>query len=403
MRSERKGTIVRWLRVGGSTGLLLAAAPLSSSAGQHDSPVQFWLNNDPETAPRREPARPHIRPAPRAVDIRPSGATSVARPRIKPDFVVAIFGDAFGADLARGLTDAYAATPSSQVDDRTKDGTNLSSLDPDAWGAAIETVRKQTGRLDAAAILLGTEDWQPVRNDHGGREEPGSPAWRQIWGDHVERLAGVFRDKHVPLIWVGIPIVRDGDAAKSFADLNAIIRDRAPKASASYVDSWEAFTDDNGQYSATGPDLNGQTATLRRSDGWDFTRAGARKLASFIEADLKREQDRAAAAMELAAVPTANPDTFDQALNIDVNAQIRREAGLTPEASQVGPSSPPADAQPPVPKAGPILALTAPPITPGGTLAEATSPSPPIEFARMRETQGVNHAARADDFTWPRP
>ena len=61
----------------------------------------------------------------------------------------------------------------------------------------------------------------------------------------------------------------------------------AAKAGATYVDTWEAFLDDRGQFAAYGPDVNGQFQKLRAGDGVHFTRPGARKLAHFVESEIR--------------------------------------------------------------------------------------------------------------------
>ncbi len=57
---------------------------------------------------------------------------------------------------------------------------------------------------------------------------------------------------------------------------------------AEFVDIYERFVDEDGNYSNYGPDLNGQNVQMRKSDGIHFTRAGADKVAFYIGQSLKR-------------------------------------------------------------------------------------------------------------------
>ena len=66
--------------------------------------------------------------------------------------------------------------------------------------------------------------------------------------------------------------------------LNELYKERAEKAGAQYIDIWDAFADDDGQYDAYGPDVDGQNVKLRGADGIHFTKAGWRKVAQFLEA-----------------------------------------------------------------------------------------------------------------------
>ena len=342
----------------------------------------------PRPAPPRE--RPRVRP--QAPAAQPPGARKDAARRSpaittaqKPDVVVAVFGDAFAVSVARGLADTETTDGVRQVLDRSTDDAGMTTTEAAAWDKAIDEARSQAGRLDVAIVMLGINDGGALTDPQGQKQVPGSPGWRQLYGDRVARLADRFRDKHVPLIWVGLPIVRDADQARTYAAINEVVGERATREGARFADVWPSFADENGDFSTTGPDVNGRPATLRWTNGWNFTRAGAKKLASFVVPDLKRLRDRARSTAELAALPAQNVDVFDQALNIDVNAQILREAGLpVPSAAT------PARTQP-----GPVLVLTGAPVANDGLLAE-------IRPAPATAPGGGIHLGRADDFSWPR-
>ena len=199
-------------------------------------------------------------------------------------------------------------------------------------------------------------------------------------------------------------MVQNEALSTAFVALNETLRERAVKAGATYVDSWEAFADEAGKYSGTGPDVNGQVAKLRTADGIDFTRAGERKLASFVEPDLRqdREKDRARKPDPL-AVAIPEPPSLD-ALTNDVNAQIRREAGL-PALPSLEPNRA---------TVGPVIAITAPSLSPGGLLADGrsgaagpgSSNSTGDALVRRSLVEGQPippRPGRMDDFSWPRP
>ena len=70
---------------------------------------------------------------------------------------------------------------------------------------------------------------------------------------------------------------------------------------------------------------------MRAADGIHFTKAGSRKLAQFLEADIKRAFDAAKPQGDIANLP---PD-IEQAA-IDINAQIRREMGVARPGRRAG-------------------------------------------------------------------
>jgi uncharacterized protein len=327
-----------------------------------------------------------------------------AKPR---PYSVVVLGDGFADALAEGLTQTFANQPDVAILQKTHAPFGLSQNDKFDWVAAIRALLAAPERIDAAVIMLGANDTVPLK-DGGNGVEPQSARWRTIYGDRVEAVAHLFRDKAIPLIWVGLPVVQNEELSAQFVALNELLRERATKAGATYVDSWDAFVDENGKYSGSGPDVNGQAAKLRASDGIDFTQAGTRKLASFVEADLRRDRDKAKPDLPDPAevvIPT-QPD-FDNALNIDVNAQIRRELGLP-----ALPTAPGAGQPPRAPQIGPVIAITAPVLAADGHLVDSagkTTRASGPESGSLAERALVQgqpiqpRPSRIDDFSWPKP
>ena len=70
--------------------------------------------------------------------------------------------------------------------------------------------------------------------------------------------------------------------------LNDLFRARAERAGVNYIDVWDGFVDEAGKYSNFGPDYEGQMRRLRSDDGVYFTKSGARKLAHYVEREIRR-------------------------------------------------------------------------------------------------------------------
>ena len=90
------------------------------------------------------------------------------------------------------------------------------------------------------------------------------------------------------MLWVGLPAVRGTKATSDMLFLNALYRDAAGKAGITYVDVWDGFVDEAGRFLQQGPDFEGQIRRLRSYDGVYFTKAGARKLAHYVEREITR-------------------------------------------------------------------------------------------------------------------
>jgi uncharacterized protein len=157
--------------------------------------------------------------------------------------------------------------------------------------------------------------------------------------------------------------------------LDELYRARAEKAGIPYVDIWDGFVDESGRYAVQGPDFEGQIRRLRTGDGVHFTKAGAVKLAHYVEHDLRR-------VLSSHVVPVALPGPEEQA----------------PKGSAVG-------ARPAI---GPVVPLAAIGGGEGGDLLGAPShpvPATPDPLATRVLSRGDAIAAppgRADDFSWPR-
>jgi hypothetical protein len=201
--------------------------------------------------------------------------------------------------------------------------------------------------------------------------------WVELYNNMIDEMIGVLQSKGVPVLWVGLPPVRDPTATADTLFLDALYHDAARKAGIIYVDVWNGFVDEDGRFLQKGPDFAGQMRQLRSSDGVYFTKAGARKLAHYVEGKITRLLAARSIPMALPTEP-ATPD----ATAIPGQPAQRPLAGTVVrlEASSVvtdqllgGPGSPPAA----------VNGLAARALMKG----EALLTPPP---------------GRADDFAWPR-
>jgi uncharacterized protein len=93
----------------------------------------------------------------------------------------------------------------------------------------------------------------------------------------------------VAVYWVGLPIVRRPEWNEDVERINEVLRERANLNAVRYVDAFTASADEGGLYNAYGPDITGKMRQLREGDGVHFTQPGNRKLAFFVERELKKD------------------------------------------------------------------------------------------------------------------
>jgi len=367
---------------------------LLAVAGPGPAQAQFnpfgWIEQLFQPPPGRiatpRPEMRRARPEPRQARSRPS-QTAKARPKpaIAPTYFVAVLGDSLAQMLAQGLTEAFEDRPEIAILSKAKEDSGLVRDDFFDWTKAAGELLASGEKVDFAVMLIGSNDRQALR-DANGSYEPRTPEWKTAYAQRIEAIAALFRDKKIPLLWVGLPIMKSEGLSADAMALNELYRTNAEKAGGSYLDIWEVFANETGQYTPVGPDINGQTVRLRGADGVHFTKAGARKLAHFVEPAIRRHFDEVQPKGEPAG-PEAPP-----------------EEANTPEpaAGEVAPK--------PKPVAGPIQSLTSPALSPGGVLATRMMPA----RTKSNEAQAVIEQTleqgkplapkpgRADDYSWPR-
>ncbi len=104
--------------------------------------------------------------------------------------------------------------------------------------------------------------------------------------------------------------------------MNDIYRERAYLNGVRYIDAYASFIDELGGYSDYGPDVTGKIRRLRDTDGVHFTDAGYRKLAHFVDRELRR--DLAQARLER-SVPLAGTADEQAKVNPD-RARLKAES-----------------------------------------------------------------------------
>src|SRR5882724_7552610 len=86
--------------------------------------------------------------------------------------------------------------------------------------------------------------------------------WVELYVKKIEEMIGVLKTKGVPVLWVGLPVVRGPKATADTLFLDSLYRDAAGKAGITYVDVWDGFVDEAGRFLQQGPDFEGQIRRL---------------------------------------------------------------------------------------------------------------------------------------------
>jgi hypothetical protein len=212
------------------------------------------------------------------------------------------------------------------------------------------------------------------RHTPGGSSEFHTDQWATLYAQRIDEMIAALKSNGVPVIWVGLPAIRGTKASSDLSYLDDLYRERAERAGVVYVDVWDGFVDDQGRYAVQGPDFEGQIRRLRTADGVYFTKAGAVKLASYVDRELRRVTPS-----NVAPVALPGPET-------------------TPKSDSVS-------ARPDV---GPVLPLSVGDgehdVLLGAGDHQKQLSSDPVAVKVLSHGDALEaHAGRADDFSWPRP
>ena len=354
-----------------------------------------------------------------------------ATPKKEATTNIVVMGDAMADWLAYGLEDAYSEKPDIGIVRKHRTDSGLIRYDPRRdnvdWA---QTIREMIAadKPKFIVMMVGNNDRQAIREKAPvvvrpapGTAKPAAPAqtitpdtkppldaelqrpatpeppvptteqgrvaaygpwefqtekWEAAYIKRVDAAMAALKSAGVPVLWVGLPSRSVAKASNDSSYLNEIYRSRAEKAGITYVDIWDGFVDEQGRYSAQGPDYEGQTRRLRSGDGVYFTKFGARKLAHYVEREIERH-------LANRSVPVALPIPVDPG----------------PKGPGAAPTTKPSGT-PQRPSAGPVLPLTAPPAASEELLGGGRDAGPPIAD---RSGRGPCHHERRADLGTGRP
>ncbi|GLK81950.1 SGNH/GDSL hydrolase family protein [Ancylobacter defluvii] len=282
------------------------AAPVRQASPQQPrgwNPFQPLIDLfQPQDQPRYAPGRPRdLGPPPPAVaaPARPAVETpaeprgsvyataAAARAEQGEDLkgIVLVLGDEYADALAQGLADAFAADRKGiAVVGHAESGSGFAPASAYDW---INGARRLVASEAPSAIVMfaGSADLAPIQ-DTGGAAELFDERWRAIYGRRIDDLLLGLKLQGRPVVLVGLPPVDDAAASERNARLNELLGEHAERAGVIFVEVWDGFVDENGQFMMSGPAVDGQRRRLRTANGLGFTRAGGRKLAFFVDRDL---------------------------------------------------------------------------------------------------------------------
>ncbi len=173
-----------------------------------------------------------------------------------------MLGDSLGVQLGQGLREAFAGQPV-MIDSFARADTGLVNASIRDWPKVSAEIAQSQPRPDLVVILVGANDNQKLPGPDGKTADQLSEPWRQSYGFRVDGVLTPLRNARIPVIWVGLPVMRNARLSAAMLAINSVFQERAERQGMNYVDIWEQFSDDAGAYAADGPDIDGTMTRIR--------------------------------------------------------------------------------------------------------------------------------------------
>jgi hypothetical protein len=196
------------------------------------------------------------------------------------------YGDVYAEGLLARLIEAMADDTRVQIQKKHRALPGLIRPDLDDE-LKVEESNKEP--LHIALVMIGAFDRFNMRGQGNQRFILGTDEWRQEYGRRADRLMKTLKKRGAAVYWVGQPIMRVPSVNEQAQTMNDIVREKAYLNGIKYIDITANFADDAGNFAAYGPDLTGKQTLMRDGDGVLFTWAGYRKLAHFVEREIRRD------------------------------------------------------------------------------------------------------------------
>ncbi|MCB1510535.1 MAG: DUF459 domain-containing protein [Hyphomicrobiaceae bacterium] len=274
----------------------------------------------------------------------PPPRTSFLNPFPKGDvYRLHVVGDWYADGLHGQIAETFTGHPRIRVE---RSVLSIKSLRRANWDDGITPLEDawKTAPIDIAVVMFGVAEIGSMRMPGSRRLRFGEEGWTAQYTARVDRMMKALKGTSGAVYWLSLPVVRRDDRSENYQQINEIIRERAYVNGVKFIDIFPAFADEDGDYNAYGPDLEGKTKRLRTKDGVYFTVAGNRKLAHFVEREIKRDLTRAATER---TVPLAGSELEQKRINPEKSApagpsdrgsrkRTVKVARLTPNGSQGG-------------------------------------------------------------------
>ncbi len=148
-----------------------------------------------------------------------------------------------------------------------------------------DTLRDLLGRhpVDMLVMMTGANDAQDAFGlDGGANGHFGTAAWHDLYRRRMQRFLDPVRERKLPLIWIGLPIMRSPGFEAKIAQVRAAHRELCEAYRIPFFDLHAVMSGDDGAYTNVKRDDQGRLRVSRYEDGVHLTEFGYDAVAEMI-------------------------------------------------------------------------------------------------------------------------
>ncbi|HVW93151.1 MAG TPA: DUF459 domain-containing protein [Devosia sp.] len=226
-------------------------------------------------AQAQQPAAPQPPPKPTLPPPKPTIPKAAGATR------VAVFGDSMAADVGKALDRFYADDPNIEIIQQAVGQSSFARPDYFDWDKTIAD-QIAADSFDVAVVMIGINDRQTINAD-GKSLKSLTDDWNTAYSASLKSFLDRLHAANKPVIWIGLPPMAAPQFSAAMSQISSLQRLAVFAEGDQFVDIYDKFLDENGNYEQSGPDVNGNDALMRRSDGVHFATAGADKVAYYAD------------------------------------------------------------------------------------------------------------------------
>jgi hypothetical protein len=193
-------------------------------------------------------------------------------------------GDSIGNDLGWGLARIVPPNSGLQLVQMDKSDTGLSNAAYYNWPVQLAAYLKKY-KPQLVLISLGGNDEQGMVVNGSVVNFP-TAAWQTDYAARVREMIDESTAAGAYVLWVGMPIMQPTGYNQGMQLIDSIYTKVVPsQPNATFVSSWSLFSNPQGAFQSAAQ-VNGQSTTLRQSDGIHYSFSGENVLATYVVREL---------------------------------------------------------------------------------------------------------------------